>query len=1170
MLGHMVLIRFIVSGFILGAMSYSAGDDAGEEEAFNDDFYNEDSLAVASTLFAIVLINVMGLGLSVPFINSHYRMLKSEISSGIYTPISAWCALFIHEVPLQVVGAMLLAVVVRLFLQIEDNAKVYYGAVFLCALCSSSLAVAIAGISKSAYRSAQLYLTWASVICLFCGYLRTIPDMPEVFQWLTDFSFGRWAFQLLMLSVFQDTQYGDYYLDDYGFKNQAMRTCVFWLLVWLLGLQVLVLLRLFPFPYKSVYSRLDRMVTKEPRDTPSGNNSLHLLDKSSIISVEGSYMDVTQHRMLDSDTPALPPPVVSLPETKKTSLSFEDVGYSIKAEDASSNQHFMSSLSSEDKDAVILKGISGCVMPGELCCIIDGGEEGAGEILLQILSGRANVYGNVLGNIRISDKTLLQGDFVHNSVMVNRGDPKSNYLLTVRESLEFSALLRRTDQRSCPLVIHMFLKWRQASLWRKMRSEGRRQTAADDFIEFNDEEIIATTGQVEEKVDEVLRVFDLESVADVMIGYPNPTRTISPSQMRLLTIATEALNKPGLLYLQDPFFELDWYHANRVCRVLKAAVAGGRAIICTIPSPTNDIFVQCDTMLLINRGMLLYHGQASLASEHFKNIGFEPKENQTDLSFLMDICHEKAHMGSVSISTSARKTSLLTTEDLVNIRISMSSSTDIMSRALSHSLDMDTVSDAPPSSIYTPMMGPVVRRSDASFGPASRVIATRRTLAAYRNRSMVWYYLACSLLFSFILGGMWYSLDDGDIHGRVRISAVAYIYMTASLAGLLNGTHRRQDDYLRERDSGASTGTSYWLGDGAPVVMHSAPHVVIFSMPFYFLAGLRPGFAHFCYYCVLFFFAVYCNLGLMYLVTGVTKNALMSRVIYLGILLPLQLIFSGSIIYLSTMYDWLSAFAYLNPMQYFMSGTFTNEFHDNEDARGSDDLTYQDIKDKYGFYGSLEGSVIALLVIGVCYRILWLFSLRYREIYEKRHVLTRVMSNAQSRVSNFVSRTGLRLSSTTRPSRHFRGGRFASTDKKEDVYFNADELDLYENDMDEGDDDDSDQLSSKHSISEFVLSPHQEEEDDGLSMTEMRRIQNSYDYNTAGSDIQTPTLFRREMPQIQVTPPSRQSGHNRIIIAPKSGSKGGSSNNTPDTNSGLRSSSSSASTSGYVFHSPSS
>ena len=1178
LLGWMCVMRFVVSGLLLGAMSFSAGDDAGEDEG--DDFYNEDSFGIASTLFAIVLINVLGLGLSVPFIHSHFRLLKTEIAAGIYNPLSAWCALVVHEVPLQVAGSLFLALVVRMCLQLEDNAGAYYWAVCLCALCAASLAAVVAGVSPSGYRAAQAYMTCASLICLFCGYLRPIPDMPTVFQWLTDFSFGRWAFELLMLSVFQDTATGDSFLDSYGFKNQSMHGCVFWMFVWILVLQIVVIIWLFPFPYKSVYSRLDQLMTKTPAEpvSTSHSNPLHLLDKSSISAGEGSYMDVTQHRSSLGDTPTLPPQVVSLPETKKTSLSFEDVGFAlnVQEEESKSHYHFMTSsraLRREEQaegDTVVLKGITGSVKPGQLCCILDGqsGEAGAGEILLQVLAGRATGYGKVSGEICVSDKTLMQGDFVHNSVMVLRGDSKSHSLLTVRETLEFSALLRRTDQRSCPMVIHLFLRWRQASLWRKIRvqAQGRRQTAADDFIEFNDEEVIATTGQVQEKVDEILRVFDLEDVADVTIGHSAHNRNISPSQMRLVTIATEALNRPGLLYLQDPFHGLDWYHASRVCRVLKAVVAGGRAVICSLPHPTDDIFSMFDSVVLINRGLLLYHGATSEASHHFRNIGFEPKEEQSDLAFLSDICEEKAQMG-MSLSTSSsdgrvsstgRKSSLLTTEDLVNIRISMSHShsTDNFS-SLSPSTSVDTLvshlqaGGGNPHCIYQPMMGPVIRRSDASVGPATRVIATRRSLTAYRNRHRVWFYFSCSLLFGLVLGGMWFNLDDGDIHGRVLVSAVAYLYMTASLAGLLNGTHRRQDDYLRERDSGAATGTSYWLGDGVPVVLHTAPNVVLFTVPLYLLAGMRTGFASLGYYCVLFVLAVYCNVGLMYLVTGVTKDALMSRVVFLGALLPLQLLFSGAIVYLSAMYDWLRVFAYLNPMQYFLAGMFTNEFHDNAAARGDTGLSYGDVKEKYGFKGNLTTCLIALFLIANLYRILWLFSLKYREIYAKRHVLKKVMVNAHSRVSSFVSTTGMRLTSVGGG-----GGKRSSRSRgaSRGGYFNADELDQIEDvihEEEDGDDDDSDQLSSRHSISEFVLSPYNLDEDsDGISL-EMEdmggSMRSSFDRPGEGGGGLNLTpqqqSFRRELPpsQSQVTPPSRQGGggHNRIIIVPKSGGGGG-------------------------------
>jgi ABC-type uncharacterized transport system ATPase subunit len=42
------------------------------------------------------------------------------------------------------------------------------------------------------------------------------------------------------------------------------------------------------------------------------------------------------------------------------------------------------------------------------------------------------------------------------------------------------------------------------------------------------------------------------------------TRSISAAQLRCLTIATELVNRPGLIFLEDPFADLQWQDAEQV------------------------------------------------------------------------------------------------------------------------------------------------------------------------------------------------------------------------------------------------------------------------------------------------------------------------------------------------------------------------------------------------------------------------------------------------------------------------------------------------------------------------------------------------------------------------------------------------------------------------------
>lgn len=646
------VIRFIVSGIILGLSALNAGDDAAYMEdddanfkLGNDDIVNDDSFSVTSTLFFVVAVTLLGLTFSVPYMNSHFRMIKSEIVSGIYHPISAWVAIMILDIPSQLVGCLFFSLVIRLFLDLSGDAPAYFSAVVLCALAGISLASAVAVAFQSAYLATQVYMSITAVMMLFAGYLQYIPDMPAAIAWLSDLSIARWSFEVLMLSSFQSSRTGEAYLDLYGFDGQSVGYCIISLLLWVLFLQLGVLLGLYPIQFQSVYARVwGRQQSTLTTSATVGAAGQRASDGAAAAASDVSYLlshdDVIHFRLVDSDfgenddryldgtyhipqaekrcsddeqfSPP-PVPVELLPANKRTSLSFQNVRYTLRGSQPTPSSLLPGRGAGETQE--VLKGITGAVYPGDLCCILDADADGANGVLIQVLAGRASKTGHVTGEIHMSGKLLRQGESTHNAVFVMSGDSPAHSHLTVRETLRFATLLRRTDQRSCPLVISMVMECGAVKRLLIKQSDANRSE-----VDIHAAELIGPSGQVEEKVEELLRIYDLEEVADSVVGR-DKERGISPSHLRCLTIATEAVNRPGLLLLPDPLSQLDWYHTDRVCRVLRALANGDRTLICTIPNPTDQIYSYFNRTLLLNKGMLMYSGPSADIREHFDSIG---------------------------------------------------------------------------------------------------------------------------------------------------------------------------------------------------------------------------------------------------------------------------------------------------------------------------------------------------------------------------------------------------------------------------------------------------------------------------------------------------------------------------------------------------------------------
>lgn len=227
------------------------------------------------------------------------------------------------------------------------------------------------------------------------------------------------------------------------------------------------------------------------------------------------------------------------------------------------------------------------------------GVTGAGKTsLLDVLANRADI-GTVTGDISIDGK-MRDASFGRRIGYVQQEDihlPTT----TVREALEFSA--------------------------------GLRQPLMD-----------------KEYVDTVLRLLDMESYAEAIVGVPE--EGLNVEQRRRLTIAVEMVAKPELLlflgrqylchhhlklgmnshqipHLDEPTSGLDSQTAWSICALLRKLADNGQAILCTLHQPSSQLFETFDRLLLLGKGgEQLYFGEigpsGSAVIDYFESCGAPP------------------------------------------------------------------------------------------------------------------------------------------------------------------------------------------------------------------------------------------------------------------------------------------------------------------------------------------------------------------------------------------------------------------------------------------------------------------------------------------------------------------------------------------------------------------
>eukprot|EP00300_Choanocystis_sp_HF-7_P021794 c20895_g1_i1.p1 GENE.c20895_g1_i1~~c20895_g1_i1.p1 ORF type:complete len:1359 (+),score=349.22 c20895_g1_i1:1-4077(+) len=250
----------------------------------------------------------------------------------------------------------------------------------------------------------------------------------------------------------------------------------------------------------------------------------------------------------------------SLPFTPVT-LTFENLTYSIE--------------SATGQQTELLKNITGFAVPGTMTALM--GASGAGKTtLIDVIAGR-KTSGKCSGQIFVNGKQKEQRSYSRLSGYVEQQDLHSPRA-TVREALQFSAHLRLP-----------------ASL-----------VTANQRCDF---------------VEEVLRLLELGSIADALIGdTTSGDQAISSEQRKRVTIGVELVANPSLLFLDEPTSGLDARAAAVVMRAIRNIAATNRTVICTIHQPSAYLFEMFNNMLLLRAGQIVYFGQIGVRSSNLINF----------------------------------------------------------------------------------------------------------------------------------------------------------------------------------------------------------------------------------------------------------------------------------------------------------------------------------------------------------------------------------------------------------------------------------------------------------------------------------------------------------------------------------------------------------------------
>ncbi|KAK9368335.1 ABC-2 type transporter-domain-containing protein [Lipomyces kononenkoae] len=242
----------------------------------------------------------------------------------------------------------------------------------------------------------------------------------------------------------------------------------------------------------------------------------------------------------------------------------------------------------------LLNAVDGFVKPGTLTALM--GSSGAGKTtLLDVLASRVTI-GVVTGQMLVNGHER-DFSFQRKTGYVQQQDLHLS-TSTVREALTFSAVLRQPAE-----------------------------IPRADKIAY---------------VDEVIRILEMESYADAVVGVPG--EGLNVEQRKRLTIGVELVAKPELLlFLDEPTSGLDSQTAWSICTLMRNLANNGQAILCTIHQPSAVLFQEFDRLLfLVAGGKTVYFGEigenSKTLTSYFEKNGSHPcPPNANPAEWMLDV-----------------------------------------------------------------------------------------------------------------------------------------------------------------------------------------------------------------------------------------------------------------------------------------------------------------------------------------------------------------------------------------------------------------------------------------------------------------------------------------------------------------------------------------------------
>ncbi|KAL7148009.1 hypothetical protein ABFS83_06G149900 [Erythranthe nasuta] len=422
------------------------------------------------------------------------------------------------------------------------------------------------------------------------------------------------------------------------------------------------------------------------------------------------------------------------------------------------------------------------------------------------------------------------------------------------------------------------------------------------------------------RVQTLIDQLGLRNAAKTVIG-DEGHRGVSGGERRRVSIGTDIIHDPILLFLDEPTSGLDSTSAFMVVKVLQRIARSGSVVIMSIHQPSYRILGLLDQMIFLSRGKTVYSGPPSNLPVFFSDFGHPIPDTDNRTEFALDLIRElEGSPGGIKSMVEFNKS----WQTLKKGNLSNTSTTNLsLKEAISASISRGKlVFGATATSSNSPT---AVVPSYANPPWVELAVLSRRSFTnSWRMPELFVVRMAAVMVTGFILATIFWRLDDSPKGIQERLGFFAFAMSTTfyACADALPVFLQERYIFMRETAYNAYRRSSYLLAHA----LTSLPALLVLSLAFaaatFWEVGLDGSFL---FYFLIIFASFWAGSSFVAFLSGVVPYVMLGYIIVAAII-AYFLLFSGFFINRDRIPAYWIWFHYISLVKYPYEAVLQNEF----------------------------------------------------------------------------------------------------------------------------------------------------------------------------------------------------------------------------------------------------